>query len=68
MSNNFVSIFPSDKMTRFINYKQLINQKTGKYPSLISNTEDSTKGSEHWRSILDISPKKDLFFYQFVWY
>ena len=31
LSNNFVGVFPSDKMTRFIDYKQLINQKTGKY-------------------------------------
>ena len=53
-------------MTRFIDYKQLINQKTGEYPFLISNTEDSTQDGEHWWSILDIAPKKDLFFL-FVW-
>ena len=55
-SNNFVGVFPSDKMTKFIDYKQLINQKTSKYPFLISNTEDSTKDGEHWWSILDIIP------------
>ena len=48
LSNNFVGVFSCDKMTRFIDYKQLINQKTGKYPFLISNTDDSTKVSEHW--------------------
>ena len=58
----FVEIFPSNKMTRFIDYKQLINQKTGKYLFLISNTEDSTKDGEHWWSMLDNAPKKDLFF------
>ena len=65
LSNNFVAEFPSDKMRKFIDYKQLINQKTGKYPFLISNTGDSTKGGEHWWSILDIEPKKDLFIYFF---
>ena len=48
LSNNFVRVFPSDNMTKFIDYKQLINQKTGKYLFLISNTDDSAKGSEHW--------------------
>ena len=50
-------------MNRFIDYKQLINQKTGKYPFLISDTDDSTKDGEHWWSILDTAPKKDLFFF-----
>ena len=35
---NFFGVFPSGEMTRFIDYKQLINQKTGEYPFLISNT------------------------------
>ena len=67
LSNNFVEVFPSDKMTKFIDYKLLNNQKTGKYPFLISNTEDSTKDGEHWRSILDIEQKKYLFFL-LVWH
>ena len=59
LSNNFVDVFPSDKMARFIDYKQLNNQKTGNYPFLISNSDNSTKDGEHWWSILDIAPKKD---------
>ena len=55
--------FPSDKMTKFMGYKELISQKTGKYLFLISNTDKSTKRSEHWWSILNIEPKKDLFFF-----
>ena len=62
LSNNFVGVFPSDKMTKFMAYKQLINKKTGKYPFLISNTDGLTKSGEHWWSILQIEPKKDLFF------
>ena len=63
LSNYFVGVFPSDKVTKFIDYKHLINQKTGKYPFLILNTDDSTKSSEDWWSILDIEPIKDLFFF-----
>ena len=59
LSNNF----PSDKMTKFIDYKQFINQKTSKYPFLIANTERSKKDGEHWWIILDIEPKKDLFLF-----
>ena len=44
LSNNFVGIFPSDKMTKF-------------------KKEDSKKGGKHWLSILDIEPKKGLFFF-----
>ena len=58
---NFVGVFPSDKITRFIDYKQLIDQKTGEYQFLISNTEVSTKDGEHWWSILDNSQKKTFF-------
>ena len=53
-------------MTRYIDYEQLINQKSGEYPFLISNAEDSAKDGKHWWSILDIAPKKDLLFL-FVW-
>ena len=63
LSNNFVGAFPSNKMARFIDYKQLINQKTAKYPFLISNTDDSRKDGEHWWSILHIAPKEHLFFF-----
>lgn len=45
-------------MTWFIDYKQLINE----YSLLISDTEDSIRDDERWWSILDIAPKKDLFF------
>ena len=31
LSSNLVCVFPSNKLTKFIDYKQLINQKTGKY-------------------------------------
>ena len=29
----------------------------------LANTDDSSKEGEHWWSILDIEPKKELFFF-----
>ena len=46
----FFGVFPSDKMTKFIGYKQLINQKTDKYPFLLWNSEGSKKDGEYWWS------------------
>ena len=34
-----------------------------KYPFIISNTDRSDKNGTHWWSILNISPKSELFFY-----
>ena len=36
----------------------MINQKMGKYPFLIVNTEGSIKDGEHWWNILYIETKK----------
>ena len=32
LGNNFVGVFPADKMTKFIDFKQMILEKTAKYP------------------------------------
>lgn len=40
MIKNFVGVFLSDKMTRIIDYKQLIKQKTSKHLLFISSTEN----------------------------
>ena len=34
-----------------------------KYPFLVSNTDRSDQGRMHWWSIMNISPKKELFFF-----
>ena len=47
LSSNFVCVFPSDEKHIKTDYKQIINQKTGKYPFFVSNTEDSTKNDKH---------------------
>ena len=55
---NFVGVFPSNKMNKFLNFKKMMKGK--KYPFLIANTGRSDKQGTHWWSILDINRKKDF--------
>ena len=57
-----VSVFPAKHMNKFIDFKSMISEKTGKYTFLIVNTESSDKDGIHWWSKLHIEPKIDLFF------
>ena len=53
---NFVGVFPSNKMNKFSDFKKMM--KGMKYPFLIVNTDRSDKEGTHWWSILDIDKKK----------
>ena len=64
---NFVGVFPSNHMSKFINHAAMISEKNGKYPFVIANTNSSSQGGTHWWSILDIEPKTDIFFFRFFW-
>ena len=55
---NFVGVFPSDKMNKFLDFKKMMKGK--RYPFLITNTDRSDKQGTHWWSILDIDGKKDF--------
>ena len=66
LNNSFVGVFPADKMNKFIDFKQMIQEKTAKYPFIIAHAKDLSKEGEHWWSILDIEPKKELFFSFFL--
>ena len=60
--DNFVGVFPSDYLNKFVNHAAMINN-SGKYPFIIANTDDSQKDGTHWWSILNIEPKTDFFFF-----
>ena len=53
-------------MNKFINHAAVIEDKKGKYPFIIGNTDSSNKKGVHWWSILDIESRND-FFFLFVW-
>ena len=63
LNNDFVGVFPADWTSQFINFKQMILEKTAKYPFLIANTDNLSKKAEHWWSILYIESKKKLVFF-----
>ena len=58
---NFTGVFPANRMNKFINFKVMISEKSGKYPFFIANTDSLDKNGAHWWSIQDIEPKTDLF-------
>lgn len=49
INDNFVGIFPANRMNRFIDYKSVISYKKGKYPFMIVNTNSSDKGGRYVR-------------------
>ena len=61
--DNVVGVFPSNCMNRFINHSAMIEEKKGKYPFIIGNTDANNKKGTHWWSILNIEPKNELFFF-----
>ena len=61
LKNNFVGVFSMDYITRFIKFHELIKEeKKGKYPFAIFNTDPHNKPGTHWKSFIDIQPKKKL--------
>ena len=65
LNENFLAVFPSDKINKFIMFERMMPGK--KYPFIISNADRSDKNGTHWWSILNISPKSELFFLLFFW-
>ena len=61
--NNFVGVFPSNYMNKFINHVAMIEDKEGKYSFMIANTDSDDKKGVHWRSVLNIEPRNDLLFF-----
>ena len=43
LKKKFIGIFPSNFITRFIAFHQLIKEKRGPYPFMIMNTDRSNK-------------------------
>ena len=61
--NNFVGVFLSNHMNKFINHSAMIEEKKGKYPFIIANTDDSSEKGTHWWIILNIEPSNEPFLF-----
>ena len=58
LTNNFVGVFPSNCMNKFIDHAAMMTEKRGKYPFIIANTDTSSNQGTHWWSILDMNQKQ----------
>ena len=63
LKENFVSVFPSNYIIRFISFHEMAKEKTKKYPFIIMNTDRSDKSGTHWWSCLDLHQKKEIFLF-----
>ena len=63
LKENFVGVFPSNYIIKFISFHQMAKEKTKKYPFIIMNTDRSDKSGTHWWSCLDLHEKKEIFLF-----
>ena len=53
LNDNFVGVFPSNHLNKFINHAAMISEKQLKYPFVIANTDSSKKRRRYtWWNIL----------------
>ena len=62
LKNNFVGKFSSNQIFRFINFHKLINEKNVQYPFMIMNTDRDNKKSTYWWRLLELHPRRNIFF------
>ena len=63
LKENFIGVFPSDYINKFISFHEMAREKSKKYPFIIMNTDRSNKPGTHWWSFLDLHPKKEIFLF-----
>ena len=63
IKNDFVGVFPSNYINKFINHAAILTGNERKYSFIVANTENSSKGGTHWWSLLDTEPRADIFFF-----
>ena len=63
LKENFVGVFPSNYINKFISFHQMAREKTKKYPFIIMNTDRANEPGTHWWSFLDLHPRKEIFLF-----
>ena len=59
LTSNFVGVFPSNYVTKFIYFHEMMIEKNH-YPFIIMNTDRSDKNGTHWWSFLDLHKRKEI--------
>ena len=64
LKNNFIGVFPSNYINKFISYHSIIKDRSKvKYAFIIMNTNRSDRAGTHWWSFLDLHQKKEIFLF-----
>ena len=58
IDDNFVGVFPSNHMKKFIDHAAMISEKKEKYPFVIANTDSSEKGGHTGAAYLILSQNR----------
>ena len=61
--NNFIGVFSSNQIFRFINFHKLINEKNVQHPFMIMNTDRDNKKGTHWWRFLEFYTRRDIFLF-----
>ena len=61
--NNFIGVFSSNQIFRFINFHKLINEKNVQHPFMIMNTDRDNKKGTHWWRFLEFHTRRDIFLF-----
>ena len=54
LKKNYMGVYSSKNLTRYINFHNVINERNAKYPFAIFNADRNNKAGMHWWSFLDI--------------
>ena len=60
LKRNFMGVYSSNSIIKYINFYNIIKEKRAKYPFTIFITDREKKPGTYWWSFLDIHPKRDL--------
>ena len=63
LKRNFMGVYLSDSIKKYIKFYDIIKEKRAKYQFAIFNTDRKNNPGTHWWSFLDIYSKKDLLFF-----
>ena len=63
LKTNFVGVFPSNHIFRFLRFADIVKEKKALYPFMIMNTDRAGKKGTHWWSFIEISSKEQIFLF-----
>ena len=51
---NFVGVFPSNHIFRFVNFSSLVKEKNAPFPFVIMNTDRAGNQGTHWSNSINL--------------